>query len=98
MAKKFGALADFRQAQIEALEDTDQEGPTPLKGQTLSGTGKPKGRPAGKRSNPEYEPTTLLLRKLTKRKASRLLEDTSSKFDLSDLIETLLGEWISKHS
>jgi hypothetical protein len=59
--------------------------------------GQSNGR-GGKRSNPEFSPTTFFVRKDTKRKASRLLEDTNAGKDLSDLVEDLLEQWISKHS
>ena len=55
-----------------------------------------KGRPPGKRSDPDYQPTTVLLRKQTKKTASRLLEDTGTGQDLSELIEQLLAEWIQQ--
>ncbi len=97
MAKKFGALADFRQTQVsEPQDDADQKESTAVKVQpALEAEKKGRGRPVGKRSNPDYEATTVLLRKQTKRKASRLLEDIDSKHDLSELIETLLAEWIT---
>ena len=57
-----------------------------------------RGRPPGKRSDPDYQPTTVLLRKHTKKTASRLLEDTNAAQDLSDLIEHLLTEWIHRQS
>jgi hypothetical protein len=57
-----------------------------------------RGRPPGKRSDPDYQPTTVLIRKHTKKTASRLLEDTNAAHDLSDLIEQLLTEWIQQHS
>lgn len=98
MAKgKFGALAEFRLTQGNQEEEGDKTTAPPIS-DIPTQLPKGKGRPAGKRSNPDYEPTTVLLRKLTKKKASRLLEDTESEYDLSDLIETLLGEWISAHS
>ena len=52
----------------------------------------------GKRSNPEFSPTTFFVRKDTKRKASRLLEDTNAGKDLSDLVEELLTNWVSERS
>jgi hypothetical protein len=55
-----------------------------------------KGRPPGKRSNPDYQPTTVLLRLQTKKMANRLLEDGSTGQDLSELIEQLLIEWIQQ--
>jgi hypothetical protein len=57
-----------------------------------------RGRPPGKRSDPDYQPTTVLLRKHTKKTATRLLEDSSTGQDLSELIEQLLMEWIQHHS
>jgi len=57
-----------------------------------------KGRPPGKRSDPDYQPTTVLLRHHTKKMANRLLEDKSTGQDLSELIEQLLTEWIQRQS
>jgi hypothetical protein len=57
-----------------------------------------RGRPPGKRSDPNYQPTTVLLRKHTKKTATRLLEDANAAQDLSELIEQLLTEWIQRHS
>ena len=94
MGKKFGALAEFRHAQVEEPLTPDRLLEVKVPQEPI----KAKGRPAGKRSNPDYEPTTVLLRKQTKRKTSRLLEDIESKHDLSDLIESLLSTWIVEHS
>jgi len=52
----------------------------------------------GKRSNPDYSPTTFFVRKDTKRKAARLLEDREAEQDLSDLVEQLLAKWVAEHS
>jgi hypothetical protein len=52
----------------------------------------------GKRSDPAYSPTTFFVRKETKRKAARLLEDTEAGQDLSDLVEQLLAKWVLEHS
>ena len=58
-----------------------------------------KRRAIGKRSDPDYTPTTFFVRKETKRRAAQmLLEDVNSKTDLSDLVEELLAKWISEHS
>jgi hypothetical protein len=66
----------------------------PLGGEPMRG----RGRPPGKRSDPDFQPTTVLLRKHTKKTAARLLEDTNASQDLSDLIEQLLSEWIQKQT
>lgn len=58
----------------------------------------PAGGRGGKRSDPAYSPTTFFVRKETKRKAARLLEDQEAGKDLSDLVEELLAKWIVKNS
>ena len=88
---KFGAIRTVRQDQ-PALQVEENE--------TASTTGiqhtpSMRGRPAGKRSNPDFEPTTIFLRKTTKKTANRTLEDSGVKQDLSELIESLLQQWIS---
>jgi hypothetical protein len=92
---KFGAIKTVRQEhsslQLEVEDAITATVPQP----TLVSH---KGRPAGKRSNPEFEPTTIFLRKATKKTANRTLEDSGIKQDLSELIEELLQVWISKHS
>lgn len=58
-----------------------------------------RGRPAtGKRSDPEFEPTTLYMRIKTKRavRAALLMEEKNR--ELSDIVEELLAGWASKHS
>jgi hypothetical protein len=87
---KFGALAEFR-------HQPQEEGNTAA---VVMATPPPpivrgRGRPSGKRSNPEFEPTNVLLRKRTKKIAGRVLEDSESGQDLSELIEELLDKWIS---
>jgi hypothetical protein len=58
----------------------------------------PKAGRGGKRSNPDYAPTTFFVRKDTKRKAARLLEDMSATQDVSDLVQELLAEWVTNNS
>ena len=88
MDSKFsGVLKKLNQPSVEESSVTPE---TPL----VRGS----GRPHGKSSNPDYQPTTVILRKRTKRTAARMLEDQETGQDLSDLIEDLLTEWIRKHS
>jgi hypothetical protein len=91
-SKFSGVLAKLKQRSAETqppAEPTPPLGTEPVRG---------RGRPPGKRSDPDYQPTTVLIRKQTKKTAARLLEDTNAAHDLSDLIEQLLAEWIQKHS
>jgi hypothetical protein len=86
---KFGAIRTVRQDQPVSQSEataTPSSQPTPIS---------MRGRPAGKRSNPDFEPTTIFLRKATKKTANRTLEDSGVKQDLSELIESLLQKWIS---
>lgn len=89
---KFGAIRTVRQDQpASQSEGASIPGPqlTPIS---------MRGRPAGKRSNPDFEPTTIFLRKTTKKTANRTLEDSGVKQDLSELIESLLQQWITARS
>ena len=91
-SKFSGVLAKLKQrpAEAQSIAQTDSRvGSEPVRG---------RGRPPGKRSDPDYQPTTVLLRKHTKKTATRLLEDTNAAQDLSDLIERLLTEWIQRHA
>jgi hypothetical protein len=91
-SKFSGVLAKLKQRSIE--QQSTAQPPHPGGIEPVRG----RGRPPGKRSDPDYQPTTVLLRKRTKKTAARLLEDTNAAQDLSDLIEQLLAEWIQKHS
>jgi hypothetical protein len=91
-SKFTGVLAKLKQRPVEEQSIAPPASPggnEPMRG---------RGRPPGKRSDPDYQPTTVLIRKQTKKTAVRLLEDTNAGQDLSDLIEQLLGEWIQKQS
>src|SRR4051794_6147390 len=91
--RKFAALAGLKQLPADQL----LEQRTPLSTATISThLERGKGRPPGKRSNPDYQATTLLLKEQTKRTATRLLEDKKLGKDLSDLTEQLLTEWIQR--
>ena len=58
---------------------------------------KPQSRALGKKSNPDYAATTVLMPKKLRRAAHRKLEDLYGReVDLSDKIEELLTEWISE--
>ena len=57
-----------------------------------------KARRTGKRSDPAFRATTFFVRRETKRKAARLLEDQETGKDLSDLVEELLAQWVAEHS
>jgi hypothetical protein len=92
-ASKFsGALSRLRE--VPAAPEEPAEAPAAPPPPPAA---KGRGRPAGKRSDPEFKPTTLLLREKTKRAAMRLLEDKGGGQDLSELVEQLLAQWTKRH-
>jgi hypothetical protein len=59
----------------------------------MPGTGS--GKRAGKRSDPEWDKFTLLLKKTTHKAAKRKAEDDFGKGqDLSNVAEKLLSKWV----
>ncbi|MGB3691776.1 MAG: hypothetical protein WA999_03540 [Spirulinaceae cyanobacterium] len=55
-----------------------------------------KGRPKGKRSNPNYEQVSAYIKKQTYTKVKIALLEQGKEQDFSELVETLLNEWLSK--
>jgi hypothetical protein len=56
-------------------------------------TGRPK---TGKSSNPDYTTAFFLIRKETKQKLALKLAGSTGEMDSSDLIESLLQDWLKK--
>src|SRR5881398_2025313 len=56
-----------------------------------------RGRPPGKRSNPNFERLTVLVKKQTRKTAERLWEDMEPDKDMSELVQKLLAEFIEAH-
>ena len=99
-SKFAGALDRLRQpvppeAKPEPAPVVEKPAPKPPR---VIDTPVPTGGRGGKRSDPAYSPTTFFVRKETKRKAARLLEDQDAGKDLSDLVEELLSKWVVKNS
>ena len=99
-SKFSGALARLRNtpepetATPTAEPDAAQ---TPVERPAAPAPKRGRGRPLGKRSDPEFKPTTLFLRTQTKRVAARLLEDRGEGQDLSELVEELLAKWSKRN-
>ena len=54
-----------------------------------------KGRPKGKRSNPDFEQVTAYVRSSTYRQTKIALLQQEELEDFSELVEELLTEWLS---
>jgi hypothetical protein len=54
------------------------------------------GRPPGKSSNPEWEQTTVQLKRATKQAARAILLTLDGQ-DLSEVLQQLLDQWVKKH-
>ena len=60
---------------------------------------RPLGRPHGKRSDPAWKQFSVLLRKQTQREAVTILRSEQGEGesrDLSDLLQELLEQWVSR--
>jgi len=55
-----------------------------------------KGRPPGKRSNPEWKLYSHFLKKQTHREATNILRNEDNGRDLSDVLQQLLDEWLTR--
>jgi hypothetical protein len=60
--------------------------------------GQGRGRPPGKRSDPDWKPRTILMRTKTHRRVSGILLERDDGPDLSELIDEVLTSWISKQA
>lgn len=76
--------------------------PTPASSETVSEpqpvtspAAKQKGRPRGKRSDPDYEQVTAYVRRETYRKTKIALLQRGDQREFSDLVEALLNEWLN---
>jgi hypothetical protein len=55
-----------------------------------------KGRPPGKRSNPEWKLYSHFLKRQTQREATTILRAEDDGRDLSDVLQELLEKWIAQ--
>jgi hypothetical protein len=94
-SKFSGALANLNKPQVKGKEQPSIDETAEIIQPTIE---RGRGRPRAKSSDPDYQSTTVILRKVTKRKAAHLLEDREMGKDLSELIEELLTEWLERHS
>lgn len=72
---------------------SEPERPSPPSPALPSVAQAPKGR-GGKSSDPAYTQCSIYLRKATRKKVGRALDDADTGQDLSELVEELVQQWL----
>jgi hypothetical protein len=80
-------IASIRQRPAEQADSPVSASTEPVRG---------KGRPPGKRSNPEWKLYSHYLKKQTQREATNILRNEDNGRDLSDVLQELLEEWLAR--
>lgn len=57
---------------------------------------RPRGRPPGKRSDPDWKLYSHFLKRSTQRQASAILFEAEDGRDLSDVLQYLLEKWVAR--
>lgn len=83
------AAKDREPESVESVESKPSQQPKE------SPPAKKRGRPKGKRSNPDYEQVTAYIRRDTY-KATKIALLEEEEGDFSDLVESLLAEWLDR--
>src|SRR4051794_31262567 len=99
---KFSGIFDAAQPTAATVERQDII-PSPERGEKRLGTRTKQparqagpGRPPGKSSDPEWEQTTVQLKRATKKAARALLIAHDDGQDLSEVLQELLDQWVKK--
>jgi hypothetical protein len=85
-SKFSGVLARLKEVPPEEQRDPPPLPPEPTK----------IGRPPGKRSDPDWSPRTILMRRQTHKGVQRILLENDDERDLSELVDELLRGWVDK--
>jgi hypothetical protein len=91
---KFAGLRQLRRQEPTTAE-ADQPASAALAPANVAPSGG-KGRPPGKRSNPEWKLYSHFLKKQTQREATAILRAEDDPRDLSDVLQELLEKWIAQ--
>ena len=89
-------MAEAKSKYSQALASVRQRSETPEAAASAE-SGQGRGRPPGKRSNPEWKLYSHFLKKQTQREATNILRNEEDGRDLSDVLQELLAEWITRH-
>jgi hypothetical protein len=91
--------AEIEEKALEQVESPTEKLPeqerSPLAEDEISSQPSKRGRPKGKRSDPDYEQVTAYIKKETYRQTKIALLQQGEVQDFSLLVEQLLSEWLS---
>ena len=88
---KFAGLRTMRQPQ-----PVPESEPAPPAADIEQPRERGRGRPPGKRSNPEWKLFSHFLKRRTQREAAAILQAEDQGRDLSDVLQELLEGWIAQ--
>jgi hypothetical protein len=92
----FRRLADGDETEEPPLAASPQDMPAELALPATPDVVRGKGRPPGKRSNPEWKLYSHFLKKKTQRSAAAHLAALDDGRDLSDVLQELLERWLAE--
>ena len=79
----------------DSIDEVEEVKPAPSRQRTVV-QARPRGRPPGKRSDPDWKLYSHFLKRSTQRQATALLFEADDGRDLSDVLQSLLEKWISR--
>lgn len=95
---KFKQLLDAAKSKEYELPPTTEVEQQDSKEAVTQPDSKKRGRPKGKRSDPEYEQVTAYIRKATHTSVKIALLQENQGREFSELVEELLSQWLKERS
>jgi hypothetical protein len=96
LLERKSAVAETKSKYAQTIASIRQRSETPDAAASVE-PGQGRGRPPGKRSNPEWKLYSHYLKKQTQREATNILRNEEDGRDLSDVLQELLADWIAQH-
>ena len=88
-------LIDLDDDSIDEVEEVEEAKPARPR-QRVVVPARPRGRPPGKRSDPDWKLYSHFLKRSTQRQATSILFDADDGRDLSDVLQSLLEKWVAR--
>ena len=78
----------------DLVDDVEDKPAQPI--QRVAVPARPRGRPPGKRSDPDWKLYSHFLKRSTQRQATSILFEAEDSRDLSDVLQSLLEKWVAR--